>query len=295
MKDGTRVVHAGLPEPVPGQPFLPGPVFAAPYHLDPVEGPAQGRPGYGRPDNPTRAALEAAIGELEGGECVTFASGMAAIAAVLQVCGRDSVVVPSDGYFAARALADQMVPHVRYAPTAGPAPDYAGASLVLLESPANPGLDMCDLPALSAAARAAGAVVAVDNTTATPLGQRPLDLGADISMQSATKFLGGHSDLLSGVATTRAPDLAQRLRDHQGLHGATPGALESYLALRGPAARQLSSHLRPGAHRPPAIRPTRGEIPAHRGSGRTQRGRDPLRRADSLERVAAKKGLCRPC
>jgi cystathionine gamma-lyase len=225
-------VHAGLPEPVPGQPFLPGPVFAAPYHLDPVEGPGQGRPGYGRPDNPTRAALEAAIGELEGGECVTFASGMAAIAAVLQVCGRDSVVVPSDGYFAARALADQMVAHVRYAPTAGPAPDYAGASLVLLESPANPGLDMCDLPALSAAARAAGAVVAVDNTTATPLGQRPLDLGADISVASGTKALAGHSDVLIGYVCTRDADLAEKFRSWRALGGAIPGPFEAWLVHR---------------------------------------------------------------
>ncbi len=234
MKDGTRVIRAGLPEPVPGQPFLAGPVFAAPYHLDPVEGPRGN--GYGRPDNPTRAALEAAIGELEGGECVTFASGMAAIAAVFQVCGRGSVVVPSDGYFAARTLAEQMLPDVRYSPTAGPVSDragvYAGVSLVLLESPANPGLDMCDLPALSAAAHAAGAVVAVDNTTATPLGQRPLDLGADISVASGTKALAGHSDVLIGYVATRDAELAGKLRTWRNLGGAIPGPFEAWLVHR---------------------------------------------------------------
>jgi cystathionine gamma-lyase len=230
VRDGTRVVHAGLPEPVPGQPFLPGPVFAAPYHVDPVEGPAPN--GYGRPDNPTRAALEAAIGELEGGECVVFASGMAAIAAVLQVCGGSSVVVPSDGYYAARTLAAQMVPDVRYVPTNERAPDYAGASLVLLESPANPGLDMCDVPALSAAAHAAGAVVAVDNTTATPLGQRPLDLGADISVASGTKALAGHSDVLIGYAATHDPELAAKLRAWRNLGGAIPGPFEAWLVHR---------------------------------------------------------------
>jgi cystathionine gamma-lyase len=233
MKDGTRVIHAGLPDPVPGQPFLPGPVFAAPYHVDPVEGPQPGTPGYGRPDNPTRAALEAAIGELEGGECVAFASGMAAIAAVFQVCGGNgSVVVPSDGYFAGRALAEQMLPSVRYVPTAGPVPDFAGASLVLLESPANPGLDMCDLPALSAAAHAAGALVAVDNTTATPLGQRPLDLGADVSVASGTKALAGHSDVLIGYVATRDADLAGKFRSWRALGGAIPGPFEAWLVHR---------------------------------------------------------------
>jgi cystathionine gamma-lyase len=207
-------------------------VFAATYHLDPVDGPSTERPGYGRPDNPTRSALEAAIGELEGGECVTFASGMAAIAAVFQVCGGNSVVVPADGYYAGRALAAQMLPDVRLAPTAGPYPSFSGASLVLFESPANPGLDMCDLPALSAAAHAAGAVVAVDNTTATPLGQRPLDLGADISVASGTKALAGHSDVLIGYICTRDPELAAALRTWRNLGGAIPGPFEAWLVHR---------------------------------------------------------------
>jgi cystathionine gamma-lyase len=232
--DGTRVVRAGLPEPEPGQPFLPGPVFAAPYHIDPVAGPRPDQPGYGRPDNPTRAALETAIGELEGGECVAFASGMAAIAAVFQIAARRPgyAVLPADGYYAARSLATQVLADVRFTPTAGPHPDFAGASLVLLESPANPGLDMCDLPALGAAARAAGALVAVDNTTPTPLGQRPLDLGADISVASGTKALAGHSDMVIGYACARSPDLVAALRSWRNLAGAVPGPFEAWLVHR---------------------------------------------------------------
>ena len=209
-------------------------MFAAPYHLDPVAGPQAGLPGYGRPDNPTRVALEAALGELEGGECVVFASGMAAIAAVLQLAvGRPGhVLMPSDGYYAARTLATQLLPDVRFAPTAGPYPDLAGASLVLLESPANPGLAMCDLAALAATARAAGALVAVDNTTATPLGQRPLDLGADVSVGSGTKALAGHSDVVLGYACARSPELAGALRSWRNLAGSVPGPFEAWLVHR---------------------------------------------------------------
>jgi len=133
--DGTRSVHAGLPAPEPGQPFLPGPVFAAPYHVDPDTGP--GRNGYGRPDNPTRRLLEAAIGELEGGETRAFATGQAAITAVLMAVLRpgDTVVLPADGYYAVRSFAastlDELGVGVTYLPTAGPYPAFAGARLVL--------------------------------------------------------------------------------------------------------------------------------------------------------------------
>ena len=228
------MVHAGLPAAEPGRPFLPGPVFAAPYHLDPVAGPQAGMPGYGRPDNPSRAALEAAIGELEGGECVVFASGMAAIAAVLQLAAArpGHVLMPADGYYSARTLATQVLPDVRFVPTAGPYPDFAGASLVLLESPANPGLAMCDVPALASAARAAGALVAVDNTTATPLGQRPLGLGADVSVGSGTKALAGHSDVVLGYACARSPDLVDALRSWRNLAGSVPGPFEAWLVHR---------------------------------------------------------------
>ena len=234
--DGTRCVHAGLPAAAPGEPFLAGPVFAAPYHLDPVAGPRAGVDGYGRTDNPTWRALEAAIGELEGGECVVFSSGMAAISAVLLTTLRpgDTVVLPADGYYKTRAFARdhlaQLGVTVAQVPTAGPYPSLLDARLVLLETPANPGLDVCDIASLAEAA--GDAVVAVDNTTATPLGQRPLEHGADLSVASGTKALTGHSDLLLGYVCGRDQGLMETVRAWRGVTGAIPGPFEAWLAHR---------------------------------------------------------------
>jgi cystathionine gamma-lyase len=241
--DGTRAVHAGLPEPVPGQPFLPGPVFAAPYHLDPVAGP--GENGYGRPDNPTRRGLEAAIGELEGGDVLAFASGQAAITGALLSVLRagDTVALPSDGYFTVRAFAEGTLRDLGVktvlVPTAGPYPSFSGVRLVLLETPANPGLDVCDVRTVAAAAHAAGALVAVDNTTATPLGQRPLDLGADLVVASGTKALTGHSDMLLGYVATNDADLLARLTTWRAQTGGVPGAFDAWLAHRSIATLDL--------------------------------------------------------
>lgn len=243
--DGTRCVHAGLPDPEPGQPFLPGPVFAAPYHLDPQTGPVAQVDGYGRPDNPTRRLLEAAIGELEGGDCRTFASGQAAVtAALLTLLGPgDTVLLPADGYFAIRSFAaDTLEPlgvRVRLVPTAGPYPPLDGVRLVLLETPANPGLDVCDIAEVAQRAHAAGALVAVDNTTATPLGQRPLDLGADLVLASGSKALTGHSDLLLGYVATRSPELLAALTTWRDRTGAIPGPFEAWLAHRSLATLDL--------------------------------------------------------
>jgi cystathionine gamma-lyase len=243
--DGTRAVHAGLPAPVPGQPFLPGPVFAAPYHLDPAAGPAAAPDGYGRPDNPTRRLLESAIGSLEGGECLVFASGQAAITGFLLAVLRpgDTVVLPADGYYTVRKFAqstlDGIGVAVRQVPTAGPYPSFEGVRLVLLETPANPGLDVCDVTALAGVAHAAGALVAVDNTTATPLGQRPLDLGADAVLASGTKALTGHSDILLGYAATRDSELLNTLRNWRNQTGGIPGAFDAWLAHRSLATLDL--------------------------------------------------------
>ncbi len=235
--DGTRSVRAGrFGDPRPGAPFLSGPVFAAPYRLDPVAGPQPGIDGYGRTDNPTWRALEAAIGDLEGGECVAFSSGLAAVSAVLltQLSPGDTVVLPADGYYRTRVFAAGGLPGVNVvlAPTAGPYPPFDGVRLVLLETPANPGLDVCDIAALARRAHDAGALVAVDNTTATPLGQRPLDLGADLSVASASKALSGHSDLILGYACASDPDLTARLRTWRGSTGGVPGPFEAWLAHR---------------------------------------------------------------
>lgn len=243
--DGTRCVRAGLPEPVPGQPFLPGPVLAAPYHLDPWRGPEAAADGYGRSDNPTRRLLEAAIGDLEGGEVRVFASGQAAITGLLLALLRpgDTVVLPADGYFPVRAFAADTLAgigvRVLLAPTAGPYPSFRGVRLVLVETPANPGLDVVDIAALARAAHAAGTLVAVDNTTATPLGQRPLELGADVVVASGTKALTGHSDLLLGYVATRTAQLLDAITAWRTATGAVPGAFDAWLAHRSLATLDL--------------------------------------------------------
>jgi cystathionine gamma-lyase len=237
MRDATRVTRAGLPEPAQGAPFLPGPTFAAPYHLS--GDPSQQRYGYGRDANPTWTLLEDALGELEGGEAVVFGSGMAAISAVMLTTLRPGTVVavPADGYYRTRTLARDLLAGfgvgVRELPTGAPAgDDLAGASLLWLETPSNPGLEVCDIAELAGRAHAAGVLVAVDNTTATPIGQRPLELGADLSVASDTKALSGHSDLVLGHAAARDPKRAARLRRARGQLGAIAGPMEAWLAHR---------------------------------------------------------------
>ncbi len=239
----TAAVHAGLLPPAPGASFLPPPTLAAPYHLDPA-GPSPGVDGYGRTDNASWRALEAAIGALEGGACAVFASGMAAIAALLftQCRPGDTVMVPADGYYLTRAFArDRLAPmgvRIVEVPTAGPYPPFDGVRLVLLETPANPGLDVADIAALAGAAHAAGALVAVDNTAATPLGQNPLALGADFSVASGTKALTGHSDLLAGYVVTAAGRLGDVVA-WRNQTGAILGGFEAWLAHRSLATLDL--------------------------------------------------------
>ena len=170
---------------------------------------------------------------------VLFSSGMAAASAVLGGLREgDALVLPSDGYYTIRALArDRLEPagvDVRLVPTDTDAVAAAapGAALVWIETPSNPGLDACDVRAVADAARAAGALLAVDNTLATPLHQRPLELGADLSVVSATKSLSGHSDLLLGYAAVRDPERAQALRAWRVQAGAIAGPFEAWLAHR---------------------------------------------------------------
>jgi cystathionine gamma-lyase len=240
--DGTRCVHAGQPPAERGAPFLPGPTFAAPYHLGGAAATAHaaGPLSYGREDNPTWQRYEAAIGELDGGEAVAFASGMAAVTAVLLSTAHmgAAVVLPADGYYSARTLvAERLAPlgvTARLVHTARPVSDsdVAGAALLLLETPSNPGLDVCDIAAAAEVAHRHGVPVAVDNTTATPLGQRPLELGADYALASDTKAVTGHSDLLLGHVTARDPDRVAALRRWRTLAGAIPGPFEVWLAHR---------------------------------------------------------------
>jgi cystathionine gamma-lyase len=237
--DGTRCVHGGHRDAVTGSPMHEGPVLSSAFHLG-LPGEPTPADFYGRADNPTWRALEDAIGALDGGSCVSFASGMAAIATVLRIgATRGAVVLPSDGYYLARSLAHRELAafgvEIREVPTVGEWPDDAldGAGIVLLETPSNPGLEVADIAAAADAAHSVGALLAVDNTTATPLGQRPLDLGADIVVASDTKALSGHGDVVLGHITARDPQLVAQLREARSTGGAVPGPMEAWLALRG--------------------------------------------------------------
>ena len=223
------------PTPAPGEPFLPGPVFAAPYHLDPVDRAAAGADGYGRPDNPTRRLLEAAIGELEGGDCLAFASGLAAITAA---AARRAAARRHGGAARRRLLhGPRRSPRRRCAALgvtrraradrrAVPVVRRASGWCCWRRRPTR-AWTCATSPRWPRRAHAAGALVAVDNTTATPLGQRPLDLGADLVVASGTKALTGHSDLLLGYVATRDAELLDA--------AARPGATHDRRRSRAPS------------------------------------------------------------
>jgi cystathionine gamma-lyase len=248
--DGTRSVRAGESAPVPGAPLRPSPVFAAPFHLGDLPPRTGGADAYARTEHPTLRAFEAAVGALDGGRCLSFATGMAAISAAVLACvgAGDRLVLPSDGYYTTRLLArdelerfgirvDQVAtPDVEaYAAGGG----FQGARMVFLETPSNPLLDVCDIGAVARGAHAAGALVAVDNTTATPLGQRPLDLGADLTVGSDTKALTGHSDLLLGHVSTRDDALYAAIQRWRNNTGNTPGPFEAWLGHRSMSTLDL--------------------------------------------------------
>ena len=255
------VVSAGRPHS-PGDPVNPPIVPTSIYQPG-------GPVAYAREHNPTWGALEEALGAMEGAQCTAFASGIAAISAVLDLVAPGSVVVaPAHPYSGTGARLAELeaagtftVRRVSGADTDAVIEAAQGAALVWLESPTNPLLELTDIAAVSRGAHAAGAIVAVDNTFATVFGQHPLDLGADISMQSATKYIGGHSDLLMGVTTTRSVDLAERLHQRRTMLGATPGVLEAWLALRGlrtmalrvPRACESAHELARGLETHPAV------------------------------------------
>jgi cystathionine gamma-lyase len=246
--DGTRAVRAGLPEPVKYEPTLPGPVFAAHFHLP---GEPTGPYTYARDENPTWTHLERAIAELEAPgrddvETLVFASGMAAISSVIfsQLRAGDTAVLPSDGYQVLPLVRAQLEAYgieVRTAPTGGDAQldVLDGAKLLWLETPSNPGLDVCDIRRLVEAAHAQGTLVAVDNTLATPLGQRPLELGADFAVASGTKQLTGHGDVLLGYVVGADREAMASVRRWRKVVGAIPGPMEAWLAHRSIATMQL--------------------------------------------------------
>jgi cystathionine gamma-lyase len=218
-------------------------VFAAPFHLGDLPPRAGGVDAYARTEQPTLRDFEGAVGELDGGRCLSFATGMAAISAAVLACvgAGDRVVLPSDGYYTTRLLADAELARfgvrVDYVATTeieafASSGGLEGARMVFLETPSNPLLDVCDIAAVARAAHAAGALVAVDNTTATPLGQRPLALGADLTVGSDTKALTGHSDLLLGHVSTTDDELYARIQAWRNHTGNTPGPFEAWLGHR---------------------------------------------------------------
>jgi len=242
LRPASWLVAAGR-DRRPGAPLNVPLVPASSYVL------GEGR-AYSRGDaTPTWEALEDVVGRLEGGEAVAFASGMAAVAAVFEPLPSGArVVLPDDCYQGVAALAEAgrgtrafTVERLAVEDTRAWVRACEQADLLWLESPSNPLLRVADIEAIASAQRRPGAVLVVDNTLVTPLGQRPLDLGASVSIQSATKLIGGHSDLLAGVATTRDETLRAALHRARELLGATPGVLEAFLATRG--ARTLALRL----------------------------------------------------
>ena len=241
MRFETAAIHAGQdPDPATGAAIVP--IYQTSTFAQQAVGHHKGFE-YARTDNPTRRALETCLAALEGTEhAIAFASGMAAITMLVMALPKDKrrVLIPDDGYGGTFRLMDKVMvgQGATYATVDMTRPEAVadqldGVGLVLAESPTNPLLKVLDLETLARLTHEAGALFAVDNTFATPFVQRPLDLGADAVVYSATKYLGGHSDLVAGAVTTGNGDLADRLRFLQNAVGAVPGPFDSWLLLRG--------------------------------------------------------------
>jgi cystathionine gamma-synthase len=234
LRPATSVVASGRPPHEPDQP-LNHPVTMASTYV------AGGDLEYGRYGNPTWSAFEEALGGLEGGRALAFSSGLAAVATVLDLVGHEQkVVAPRHAYNGSILQMADLEARGRITASLVDISDTdevrkacEDASLVWVESPTNPALEVADIAAITAAAHEAGAYVVVDNTFATPLLQQPLGLGADIVLHSATKFLAGHSDVLLGALVTGDDQLFDVLKKRRDMLGAVPGTFEAWLALRG--------------------------------------------------------------
>jgi cystathionine gamma-synthase len=247
----TRAVHAGL-EPDPSFGSIVPPIHQTSTYVQPAPGEFVEDFDYARSANPTRAALERALGELEGGLASSFASGMAATHALLTAHCKagDHVLLPHDLYGGTYRLLDKVLKDFGLAHDLVDQTDLGAleravrddTTLIWVETPTNPLLHVVDIEAVVASKR--DAVVAVDNTFATPAVQRPLELGADAVIHSATKYLGGHSDVVGGAVVVADPGLHERVRFVQNAIGAVPGPFDCFLVHRG--LRTL--HLRMAAH-----------------------------------------------
>ena len=245
----TRCVHAGLsPDPSYGS-VIPA-IHASSTYVQPAPGEFVGEFDYSRSANPTRAALETALGELEGGLASAFSSGMAAEHALITAAGPGHMVIPNDLYGGTYRLVDKVLSRfgIEYSMVDQRDLDAVAAAvrdetnIIWVETPTNPTLNVIDLAGVLERKR--GALVVVDNTFATPVHQRPLELGADAVVHSTTKYLGGHSDVVGGAAIVRDPALHEKVRFVQNAVGAVPGPFDCFLVHRG--LRTL--HLRVAAH-----------------------------------------------
>jgi cystathionine gamma-synthase len=234
----SRLIHAGT-DREPGRPVAP-PLVPTSIYVS-AGTPAPGR-GYGRESNPGWEALERALGDLEDAEAVAFASGQAASMALMLAlaAGRKQIVLPCDGYYGGRVLADKLRPGgaTPIAVDLQDLPAVEGAlsaapSVLWAETPTNPLLRVADLARLAELAAEADAPMVVDNTVATGLLQRPLEAGATASLYSLTKAVSGHSDVILGAVVSRDPELLAELRAWRSSGGAIPGPFEAWLALRG--------------------------------------------------------------
>ena len=234
----TRAIHEGQ-EPDPATGAVTVPIYQTSTYVQEAVGEHKGY-DYSRSGNPTRRALEICLASLESAEYgFAFSSGMGATTTIMHlVSPGDRIVAVNDVYGGTYRLASKVYVPKGYDFDFVPHDEVAAAiddrtRLVWIETPTNPLLNIVDISAVAAAAKAAGAVVVVDNTFATPYLQRPLELGADIVVHSTTKYVGGHSDLVAGFACTNDPTIAERLAFLQNSLGAVPGPFDAWLVLRG--------------------------------------------------------------
>ena len=234
VQPSTWLISGGRSR-VAGEPLNVAPQLASNYYL-----PADR--DYSRAKGTTTSdAFEELMGGLENGRALAFASGMGAAACVLnRLPAGATLALPVDPYHGVKGLAVEAEAQGRWNVLRLELDDTQAwvdaakvADLLWLETPANPLITVADLPAICSAPRKPGTLVAVDSTFGTPMCQQPLDLGADIVMHSATKFIGGHSDLLAGLLVVRDDELHDELHERRLLHGASIGAMEAFLAIRG--------------------------------------------------------------
>jgi cystathionine beta-lyase len=240
---GTKAIHAGVdPEPVTGA--IMTPIFQTSTYVQPAVGePRGGRYDYGRTANPTREALEASIAALESGtHGVAFASGLAAIEAIVKrLSAGDHVVSEENTYGGTTRMFNHVLSRLGIDFTYVDARDSEAVAaamrpntkLVHVETPTNPMMKLCDIPAVAEIAHDGGALLCVDNTFASPFNQRPLELGADFTMHSSTKYVNGHSDVIGGLLAVKDEGLAEDLYFIRKSSGAVPGPMDCWLTLRG--------------------------------------------------------------